>query len=95
MKVRGRPTLFGLCLLIAFVQGWIILKVYASWVLVLLYLGIIGAVPFLMLNGVHGDTEGAAGVIGGILYVLVNGAVYYGMVVLLLRLRRRTRTRSA
>lgn len=95
MKRHGYSKLFALCLLAAFVQGWIVLKVHASWVLVLLYLGTVGMIPFMMLNGVHGDAEGAAGVIGGILFVLVNGAVYYGIVVLLLGLWRRRRTRTA
>jgi hypothetical protein len=95
MTSLGHPKSFALCLLAAFVQGWIVLKVYASWALVLLYLGILGAIPFMMLNGVHGDSEGAAGIIGGILYVLVSGAVYYGIVVLVLHLWRKRRTRTA
>jgi hypothetical protein len=41
-----------------------------------------------MLNGVHGDSEGATGVVGGALFVLVNAAVYYWIVVGILRLRR-------
>ena len=95
MRRSRKIALFAFCVLLAFVQGWIVLKVYASWVVVLLYLGIIGAIPFLMLNGMHGDLEGAAGVVGGLLYVLVNGAVYYAIVELLLRLWRRRRVHSA
>jgi hypothetical protein len=83
--------LLALCQLAALIQGWIVLKVYAAWVLILLYLGITGAIPFLMLNGVHGGMEGVAGVIGGILYVLINGFVYSGAVVLLLRLKGRSK----
>ena len=94
MKRLGHPKLFAFCWLAALVQGWIVLKVYASWVFLLLYLGILGAIPFLLLNGVHGDSEGAAGVIGGILYVVVNGTVYYAVVVLWLRLRMRRQTRT-
>jgi hypothetical protein len=76
------------------VQGWIVLKFYAlgTW---LIYLGIVGAIPFLILNGVHGDAEGLAGVVGGILYVLTNGAVYYAIVALFIGLRRRRRQRAS
>ena len=38
--------------------------------------------------------KGLAGVVGGMLYVLTNGAVYYAIVTLLLRLRRRRRERA-
>ena len=31
----------------------------------------------MMINGVHGDTGGAAGVVGGTLFVATNGFVYY------------------
>ena len=40
-------------------------------------------------HGVHGDAEGLAGVIGGILYVFINGLVYSAVVALVLRLKRR------
>jgi len=89
MSKSPRVALFAVCLLAAFLQGWIILKVYAIWVVWLLYLGIAGAIPFLILNGPHGDAEGLPGIAGGILYVLTNGAVYYWIVSLVLRLRRR------
>ena len=60
-----------------------------------MYVGIVGAIPFLLLNGVHGDAEGLAGVVGGLLYVLTNGAVYYAIVTLVLRLgQRRQHARS-
>ena len=90
-----RPQIirFALCTLAAFVQGWVVLKFYALGVW-LLYFGIVGAIPFLLLNGVHGDAGGLAGVVGGMLYVLTNGAVYYAIVTLLLRLRRRRRERA-
>ena len=32
---------------------------------------------FMMISGVHGDSGGAAGVVGGILFVATNGFVYY------------------
>jgi hypothetical protein len=44
-----RVTLFAICVSAALVQGWIVLKVYAVGVWIL-YLGIVGAVPFLLLN---------------------------------------------
>jgi len=96
MKRSSRQIgLFTLCVFAAFVQGWIILKSYAFGIW-LLYVGIVGAIPFLILNGVHGDAEGLPGVVGGILYVFTNGAVYYAIVLLLLRLSRGRgeRTRS-
>ena len=89
-----KVTTFAICVVASVAQGWIVLKVYSvgAW---LLYFGIVGAIPFLLLNGVHGDAEGAAGVAGGILYVITNGAVYYGVIRLFLRLyQRRKQKRS-
>jgi hypothetical protein len=76
MNRSRKIRLFAICACVAFVQGWIALKVYSVgfWILVP---GLIGAVPFLLLNGVHGDIGGAAGVVGGILFVITNGFVYY------------------
>jgi len=74
MSRSRRVTLFVICLLAAITQGWIVLKFYAIGVW-LLYIGIVGAIPFILLNGVHGDSEGLPGIVGGILYVLTNGAV--------------------
>jgi hypothetical protein len=73
---------------VSFTQGWIVLNFYKAgeW---LMYFGVVGAIPFLLLNGVHGDSEGAAGIVGGILYVFTNGAVYYGIVILMFRKNRR------
>ena len=88
MKRSRKLTLFTVCVIASFVQGWIVLKVYSVGVW-LLFLGIVGSIPFLLLNGVHGDAEGIAGVVGGILYVLTNAATYYGLIVLFLRLKRR------
>jgi hypothetical protein len=93
MSKSRRVALFTVCLLLAFVQGWIVLKVYAVGVW-LLYFGIVGAIPFLLLNGVHGDAEGLPGIFGGILYVVTNGAVYYLIVALILKLRKRRQERN-
>jgi hypothetical protein len=41
-----------------------------------------------MVVQAYGDSEGATGVVGGALFVLVNAVVYYGIVVGILRLRR-------
>ena len=71
-----------------------VLKFYAVGVW-LLYFGIVGAIPFLLLNGVHGDAEGLAGIVGGILYVLTNGAVYYAILTLWLRRRRQRQERAS
>lgn len=90
---RPQVTRFALCALAALLQGWVVLKFQALGVWIL-YLGIVGAIPFLLLNGVHGDAEGLAGIVGGILYVLTNGAVYYAVLTLLLRYRRRRQERA-
>jgi hypothetical protein len=91
---RFRPVaLFTICLSAAFAQGWIVLTFHSAGVW-LLYLGVVGAIPFLLLNGVHGDAEGLMGIVGGILYVLTNGAIYYLIVNLILKLRRRRQRRS-
>ena len=87
-------ALFAVCLLAAFVQGWIVLKVHALGIW-LLWFGIVGAIPFLLINGVHGDAEGAAGIIGGILYVLTNGAVYYAIVRLILWLKEKRKLQTS
>jgi hypothetical protein len=93
MSRSRRVALFTVCLLATLVQGWIVLRVYSvgAW---LLYFGVVGAIPFLLLNGVHGDAEGLPGIVGGVLYVLTNGAVYYLIVTLILKLRRRRKARS-
>jgi hypothetical protein len=91
---RFRPVaLFTICLSAAFAQGWIVLTFHSAGVW-LLYFGVVGAIPFLLLNGVHGDAEGLMGIVGGILYVLTNGAIYYLIVNLILKLRRRRQRRS-
>jgi hypothetical protein len=93
MKSSEKLRLAAICLAIAFAVGWIAIKstTFGLWAM---YLGIVGVIPFLLLNGVHGDMEGAPGVVGGFLFVLVNAAVYYGISVLILKLIRR-RKRSA
>ena len=85
-----------ICVAIAFAQACVILEglrhpstIPRLLVDVLFFIGQVGVIPFLMVNGVHGDIEGAAGVVGGASFVLVNAAVYYGIVVGILRLRRR------
>ena len=62
------------------------MKVYAVGIWII-WFGIVGAVPFMLLNGVHGDMKGWPGIVGGVLYVLTNGAVYYGVVMLIIRRR--------
>jgi hypothetical protein len=48
-------------------------------------LGIIGAIPFILINGVHGDMEGAPGIVGGTLFILVNAATYYAIASFILK----------
>jgi hypothetical protein len=53
-------------------------------------MGLVGGIPFMLINGVHGDT----GVIGGIFFVLTNAAVYYGLIALSVKVTKRLRRRS-
>jgi|ERR1700677_1434763 hypothetical protein len=86
MTRSRRIWLFALCVAGSFLQGLIALKVYAVGIWII-WFGIVGAVPFMLLNGVHGDMKGWPGIVGGVLYVLTNGAVYYGVVMLIIRRR--------
>ena len=77
--------LCALGMVLAVVEGWATLKVDHLW-FPILFLGLPGSIPFLLLNGVHGDAEGAAGIVGGILYVLINGVIYWGILHLAIHL---------
>jgi hypothetical protein len=86
-----QKLLFAGCLVAACLQGWIVLRVYALvWLAVF---GIPGSILFVLINGPHGDTEGLPGVIGGILYVLANGAFYYWLVRQIQNSREKRRNR--
>src|SRR5438445_722099 len=54
--------------------GWAALK-HTS--LVLFYMGIVGAVPMILTEGVHGGGTHAENMIGGTLFVVVNVLFYY------------------
>jgi len=90
-KNLGRLRLALICVAISFAQGWAILKGPShNWfVYACLYIGTIGEIPFLLLNGVHGDSQGVAGVMGGALFVIVNASVYYGVVASINKVVRR------
>jgi hypothetical protein len=90
MTRSRRIWLFALCVAGSFLQGLIALKVYAVGIWIM-YFGIVGAIPFLFLNGVHGDFEGLPAIAGSVLYVLINGAVYYWIVTRIVRWRRARR----
>ena len=72
----SRRDLIPLCVVAAILVGWIGLKWYPFGIYVL-YLGLPGAIPFLLVNGVHGGEGGVREVIAGTLFVLVNAWVYY------------------
>jgi hypothetical protein len=94
MNKSERIRLGTICIFTAFVLGLVSLKVYPlpAW---FLNLGIVGSIPFLLLNGFHGDFEGAPAFFGSVLYVLVNGGIYYGVTVFILkRIRRRRNSRA-
>ncbi len=90
-KLILHPWIATLCILFAFAQGWIILKSYTLFGLALLYLGFAGGIPFILVNGVHGDSGGVAGFVGGILFVLVNATAYYWIIRLAMHFLKRHR----
>jgi hypothetical protein len=79
MTASEKRRLALICLAVAIAVGWIPLHLYNSLGLCRLFLGIIGAIPFMLLNGVHGDMKGIRGIVGGVLFILVNAAVYYAI----------------
>ena len=90
MTASEKRWLAVICVAMAVAVGWIPLHFHGRFAICLVYLGVIGAIPFMLLNGVHGDMEGLPGFAGGVLFVLVNAAVYYGILSFLVkRLRSR------
>jgi L-lactate permease len=65
---------FLLALFVTLVAGWSGLK--ATW-LPLFYLGIVGAIPMALIEGVHGGGTLAQDIAGGFVFVFVNVIFYY------------------
>ena len=65
------------CLVAALMIGWLPLAFHSSSLFYVLMLGVIGAIPFLLINGVHGDMEGIRGIVGCVLFVVINAGIYY------------------
>lgn len=61
-------------LLQTLVAGWSGLKGFSF---ALFCLGIVGAIPMILIEGVHGGGTHAENMIGGILFVVVNVLFYY------------------
>jgi len=77
MTASEKRRLALICVAVAVAVGWIPFHLHNSLGLCLGLLGIVGAIPFMLLNGVHGDMEGVRGIVGSVLFVFVNAAVYY------------------
>jgi hypothetical protein len=56
--------------------------------LVLFMIGVVGGMCMILLTGVHGDFNAA----GGVVYVLINTMVFYGLIRLARWVRNRART---
>jgi hypothetical protein len=65
---------FVLALLVMLVAGWSGLKAIC---LPLFYLGFVGAIPMMLIEGVHGGGTRAEDIIGGVVFVSVNVIFYY------------------
>jgi hypothetical protein len=65
-------SLFAVVLTLA--AGWAGLR-HTS--IVLFYMGIIGAIPMILIEGVHGGGTHNENVVGGVVFVVVNILFYY------------------
>jgi hypothetical protein len=55
------------------IAGWAALRDVSP----LFYLGLVGAVPLILITGVHGGGTSVENTIGGTVFVIVNFAFYY------------------
>ena len=76
MDRRLRLKLWSLffALMLTLAAGWAGLK-HAS--VVLFCTGIVGAIPMILIEGVHGGGTHAQNVVGGVVFVAVNVFFYY------------------
>ena len=72
MQLRVCAAVLAVMLTLA--SGWAALK---DTSIVLVYIGIVGAIPMLLIEGVHGGGTHAENMIGGLVFVLVNVMFYY------------------
>jgi hypothetical protein len=63
-----------LALLLTLVAGWSGLKGFSF---ALFCLGIVGAIPMILIEGVHGGGTHLENMIGGVVFVVVNIMFYY------------------
>jgi hypothetical protein len=84
-----------LALLLTLVAGWSALKGLSF---ALFCLGTVGAIPMILIEGVHGGGTHAENIIGGVAFVLVNFLFYYlvfrWVFARIFGMRRETRGRS-
>jgi hypothetical protein len=76
MDIQAKSKFWAsiLALLVTLVAGWSGLKAIC---LPLFYLGIVGAIPMILIEGVHGGGTRAQIIIGGVVFVSVNVIFYY------------------
>jgi hypothetical protein len=60
--------------LLTLATGWAALE-HTS--IVLFYIGIIGAIPMILIEGVHGGGTHTENLVGGVVFVVVNVVFYY------------------
>ena len=65
---------WSLALLLTLVAGWSGLKAFSF---ALFCVGIVGAIPMILIEGVHGGGTHVENVIGGVVFVVVNVLFYY------------------
>jgi hypothetical protein len=63
-----------LALALTSIAGWAGLKGFSF---ALFCLGIVGAIPMILIEGVHGGGTHAENIFGGVVFVLVNFIFYY------------------
>jgi hypothetical protein len=79
MTASDKRWLAFACLVAAFMIGWLPFAFHTRSLVYVLMLGVIGAIPFMLINGVHGDMEGIRGIVGCVLFVVINAGAYYGI----------------
>lgn len=73
-RLRLKLWSFSFAVVLTLAAGWAGLN-HTS--VVLFYMGIIGAIPMILIEGVHGGGTNTENVIGGAVFVVVNVVFYY------------------
>jgi hypothetical protein len=75
-KLTWNLTALAIAIVITFIAGWAGIRDIRP----LFYLGFIGAVPMMLITGVHGGGTSLQNAIGYTVFVLANAAFYYYIV---------------